>query len=328
PQLLQDAVLDKLETDGDKLVQSFSDLWSILVSASANSKAGEIICTLDALDESAMRPLSLEELSLVLAVNAGHESLTAIRDDVEPKDRFRKTLRDLCGLFVVVVDEKAYLLHQTAKEFLVGDRNSTVNINISKDTRWKHSILPEKSHYVLANTCSSYITVVAHQFNEYDFEEGYDKIAYLEYSSRYWIAHFRQTCVREESPLLTHAQRICDPNSDSTFLLEKRWNSIPRIQAMAGTPLSWAAGNDRKEVVELLLATGKVGIDSKDSTSRIPLFWAAKNGDEAVVELLLATGKVDIDARDSDGQTPLSWAARNGHEAVVKLLQEFHQLAL
>ncbi|RAQ51836.1 hypothetical protein AFGD_006012 [Aspergillus flavus] len=51
PQLLQDAVLDKLETDGDKLVQSFSDLWSIIVSASANSKAGEIICILDALDE-------------------------------------------------------------------------------------------------------------------------------------------------------------------------------------------------------------------------------------------------------------------------------------
>lgn len=162
----------------------------------------------------AMRPLSLEELPLALAVNAGHESLTAIRDDLEPKDRFRKTLRDLCGFFVVVVDEKAYLLHQTAKEFLVGDKNSTVNINISKATRWKHSILPEKSHYVLANTCTSYITVVAHQFNECDFEEGYDKIAYLEYSSRYWIAHFRQTCVREESPLLTHAQRICDPNSD------------------------------------------------------------------------------------------------------------------
>lgn len=51
PQLLQDAVLDKLETDGDKLVQSFSDLWSIIVSASANSKAGEIICILDALIE-------------------------------------------------------------------------------------------------------------------------------------------------------------------------------------------------------------------------------------------------------------------------------------
>ncbi|KAE8422505.1 hypothetical protein BDV36DRAFT_291331 [Aspergillus pseudocaelatus] len=51
PQLLQDAVLNKLETDGQKLVQSFSELWNILVSVSGNSKAAEVICILDALDE-------------------------------------------------------------------------------------------------------------------------------------------------------------------------------------------------------------------------------------------------------------------------------------
>jgi hypothetical protein len=51
PQLLQDSILDKLDTDGDTLVQSFSELWNILMSVSANPKAGEIICVLDALDE-------------------------------------------------------------------------------------------------------------------------------------------------------------------------------------------------------------------------------------------------------------------------------------
>jgi ankyrin repeat protein len=41
-----------------------------------------------------------------------------------------------------------------------------------------------------------------------------------------------------------------------------------------------------------------------------------------MVKLLLATGKVDIDPKDSEhGRTPLSWAAEGGHEAVVKLLQ-------
>jgi ankyrin repeat protein len=43
---------------------------------------------------------------------------------------------------------------------------------------------------------------------------------------------------------------------------------------------------------------------------------------EAVVKLLLATGKVDVDTKDSVyGRTPLSRAAENGHEAVVKLLR-------
>jgi ankyrin repeat protein len=55
---------------------------------------------------------------------------------------------------------------------------------------------------------------------------------------------------------------------------------------------------------------------------RTPLSWAAEEGHAAVVKLLLATGKVDVDSKDNyDGLTPLSRAARNGHEAVAKLLR-------
>jgi hypothetical protein len=89
------------------------------------------------------------------------------------------------------------------------------------------------------------------------------------------------------------------------------------------TPLSWAAATGHETVVKLLLDTGKVDIDSKDSDGWTPLRWAAYNGHEAVVMVLLDTGKVDIDSKDSSRyrRTPLSWAAENGHEAVVKLLQ-------
>ena len=41
-----------------------------------------------------------------------------------------------------------------------------------------------------------------------------------------------------------------------------------------------------------------------------------------VVKLLLETGKLDVDSKDSRGWTPLLWAAENGHEAVMKLLLE------
>jgi ankyrin repeat protein len=76
-------------------------------------------------------------------------------------------------------------------------------------------------------------------------------------------------------------------------------------------------------VVKLLLETGKVDADSKDSGfNRTPLSWAAENGHAAVVKLLLETGKVDVDSKDSSGRTPLSWAAKNGHAAVVELFEE------
>jgi ankyrin repeat protein len=59
-------------------------------------------------------------------------------------------------------------------------------------------------------------------------------------------------------------------------------------------------------VVKLLLDTGKVDVDSKDSDGRTPVSWAAEHGHEAVVKLLLDTGKVDVDSKDENGQTPLS----------------------
>ena len=47
---------------------------------------------------------------------------------------------------------------------------------------------------------------------------------------------------------------------------------------------------------------------------------AAEGGYEAIVQLLLDTGQVDVDSKDKYGQTPLSCAVGNGHEAVAKQL--------
>jgi ankyrin repeat protein len=65
--------------------------------------------------------------------------------------------------------------------------------------------------------------------------------------------------------------------------------------------------------VNLLLATGKANVDSKDNTGRTPLSWAAENGYEAVIKLLLATGKASVDSKNNSGRTPISWAAKNLH---------------
>ena len=76
-------------------------------------------------------------------------------------------------------------------------------------------------------------------------------------------------------------------------------------------------------IVKLLLETGKVDLDSKDSWhGRTLLSWATENGHETVVKLLLETGKVDLDSKDTKyGRTPLWWAVKNGHKTVMKLLK-------
>jgi ankyrin repeat protein len=86
------------------------------------------------------------------------------------------------------------------------------------------------------------------------------------------------------------------------------------------TPLSWAAEKGHQVVVKLLLATGKVDVESKDSEySLTPLFRAAQNRHEAVVQLLLENGAA-VDARDQAGWIPLLLAVRDRYEVIVCLL--------
>ena len=70
---------------------------------------------------SAVRPLTLQEMNIALAIEEGCTSYEDL--DLEPEDLFRITVRNLCGLFVSVIDSKIYLIHQTAKKFLVVEKN-------------------------------------------------------------------------------------------------------------------------------------------------------------------------------------------------------------
>ncbi|KAL8364833.1 hypothetical protein RB595_003893 [Gaeumannomyces hyphopodioides] len=106
---------------------------------------------------------------------------------------------------------------------------------------------------------------------------------------------------------------------DSPFFKDEGAAMEAKYTEHGQTPLSWAAENGHEAVVELLLATGEIGVNAGDNGRRTALWWAAENGHEAVIKLL-AAGKANVNTKNNDGQTPLSWAARNGHEAVVKLL--------
>ncbi|KAL5362033.1 hypothetical protein BJX96DRAFT_185764 [Aspergillus floccosus] len=86
------------------------------------------------------------------------------------------------------------------------------------------------------------------------------------------------------------------------------------------TPVSWAAANGHKGVVEYLVEKG-AGLETKTKHGRTPLLWASDKGHEAVVKYLVEKG-ADLESADDYGRTPLSWAARTGRKALVKYLVE------
>ena len=77
------------------------------------------------------------------------------------------------------------------------------------------------------------------------------------------------------------------------------------------TPLHFAAGRDRKEIVELLIAKG-VNVNEKDNRGGTPLHSTASGGRKEIAKLLIAKG-ADVNAKDEDGETPLDWAIRNSN---------------
>jgi ankyrin repeat protein len=280
----------------------------------------------------AVRPLTLAEMNIALSIKDGDKSLPEV--DLDPEESFPTIVRELCGLFVSIRDSKIYLIHQTAKEFLVLEKAAPVRPTGGIDPRWKwgHSLELGESNLVLAKICVLYLQfsvfeshpLVAEKWgylgtvDRYTHEHGF-----LDYAAKHWADNFREANIKEDKAVLKSVLDICDTRSKrfmTWFLVY--WTTVELRCPQNFTDLMVGSYFGHEEVVKLSLKKG-VDVDSKDATfDRTPLLWAAGNGHKAVVKLLLQKG-ARVDVKDTpSGQTPLLRAAGNGQEVVVKLLLE------
>jgi ankyrin repeat domain-containing protein 50 len=95
----------------------------------------------------ARRPLTLNELNIAWAIRPQHKSKNEVEHSLEPN--IARTVRGLCGLFVRIIDGKIYLVHQTAKEFLIPKAN---NVATDGMLPW-HCLDPLQSSHVIAERC-------------------------------------------------------------------------------------------------------------------------------------------------------------------------------
>jgi ankyrin repeat protein/L-ascorbate metabolism protein UlaG (beta-lactamase superfamily) len=86
------------------------------------------------------------------------------------------------------------------------------------------------------------------------------------------------------------------------------------------TPLHFAAGARRPDIVDLLLAQGADPL-AKNNDGQTPLLYAAYGGSREIVAAFIALG-ADFKYQDVRGMTPLHFAAREGRTEVVSLLLE------
>ncbi|KAK4060869.1 uncharacterized protein Triagg1_10561 [Trichoderma aggressivum f. europaeum] len=278
----------------------------------------------------AARPLTVKEMNFALVSSQSRQPAPDI--DLVPDDRFRENLRNTCGLCIIIVDSKIYLLHQTVKEFLV-KRNTTETFKSeSDDYEWKYSIQPQEAHIILAKICIWHLLAGSQLWHESMSWQWRD--TFLDYSAKYWVSHFREMDSESQSMLTKSILTICDADSfccKTWFAVH--WSTMQTVCPQGFTTLIMTSYFGLDFAVQSLLDMD-VDLNAQDKTyQRSALCWAVRNGFRMVAEMLISGSRkklgvfklrlrkgAKIDLQDESGRASLTYAIWNGDVALVKLL--------
>ncbi|KKP05399.1 hypothetical protein THAR02_02504 [Trichoderma harzianum] len=309
--------------------KTIDEAYERILSRSSNTRQARIILHIIV---AAARPLTVKEMNFALASSETRQPYPDM--ELLPDDRFRENLRNICGLCIVIVDSKVYLLHQTVKEFLI-KRNMTQTFQSEPDKyEWKYSIQPQESHFTLAKICIWHLLAGSQILYESRSHAWRD--TFLDYSAKYWVSHFREMDNEAQSMLTKPILTICDGDSFCCKTwFDVHWSTMQTnsIWPPRFTTLIIASYFGLNFAVESLLDMD-VDLNVQDQTyQRSALCWAVRNGFRMVAELLISGPRkklgnfklpfrkgAKIDLQDSYGRTPLTYAIWNGDVALVKLL--------
>ncbi|KAK6540808.1 hypothetical protein TWF694_008197 [Orbilia ellipsospora] len=320
-----------------RLPKTLDEAYNKILSKSDNPDTKKLLHIVVA----AARPLTLSEMSLALALEDNHQSYKSL--DLPPEKRARKYVRDLCGLFVTIVESRIYLLHQTAKEFLVRNEQSLPD-RVHQDIPWKHSLQLRDSHRILANICIRQLLleeIVSWPAPEDMATLGYVKnFVFLDYSAKYWTVHFRESGLDLDGQAVPQVLGLCHPDSKIFWIWFRiYWTSTNADFPRNFTPLMVASYFGLAAVVKHLLGSNDSIVDlnaEDDMYRRTALSWAAGNGYDTVVKQLLSPGlkhfgwrniwtwfrggSAQVDSMDRYGRTALVYAIWKRNVPVIRLL--------
>ncbi len=304
----------------------------------------------------ATRPLTMEELCLVLAIDFIAE-VTPKYEEIWRSDDPEDNLVTVCSTFLSFVDVDgsriAQFCHYSVKEFLTSERISKFETKVAR-----YRLLEEPAHITVAQMC---LAVLLHLDENID-REAVEGIPMIHYAAENWVHHVRFGNVATEiKPAL---ELFFDPNNPhlagwvwlhdiDNFWGESKVTSNPRrlntapiyyaaqsgfhditehlittyprelntLGTRYGTPLIAALENNHLEIAWMLL-NRRADTSIGEGFYGPPLIVSSKKGYVEVVRLLLERGE-DVNVWNSYIGTPLHVASGVGHLDIVRLLLEF-----
>jgi hypothetical protein len=278
------------------------------------------------------RPLSLTELNMALSIRPSDRS----RVDVQPRwqPNMSRRIKGVCGPFVRIIYGRVYLVHQTAKEFLL----CPSNFERSSPFSWGHRLKLSEVHLELAQICIRYLAFddfKATQFPQVSHDEtdlcSMDLHPHshelLDYASNHWGAHLRLADTAAGPDLLQNALRLVDPRTKNFHTwFQLYWISIARIWRFPDdlTSLMIASHLGLRKLVHII-TKDEVNINTQDEEGWTAMHWAVWEGRGVIwdgseaVKQLLSSGALPT-VIDKQGMAPLHWAVADGQENIVRLL--------
>ncbi|KAK5956219.1 hypothetical protein OHC33_002794 [Knufia fluminis] len=280
----------------------------------------------------ARRPLKIGEMAWALAAVQAQEVQTEPLVAVDAR-HLERQIRNWCGLFVFIQHSTLFLIHQTAKEFLLSH-----SLNFSPvPGMWRASLTSTQVETEMMKLCITYLFVTQHAIKAHETDQRAEErmdgqaqeevphdanyqVNFFEYCAEYWAAHLQDETIAKDHLILSRILALYDPESD---MFRSWFNHFWKVSMASETPhmssQHIAAFNGHKSVMEYLYQRRHFALDARDSTGRTALHWAAERGNLDVSEWLLHK-RAEVNAVGGPWRHALQAACHSGHEKVVQIL--------
>ena len=273
----------------------------------------------------AIRPLRVEELAEVFAVDFDNEGIPKLKPDWRWGDQEQALLTSCSSLIVIVKSGGVRIVqfsHFSVKEFLTSSRLGTSSGHTSR-----YHIVLEPAHTILAQACMSVLLrLEGHAW-------GVSHSSPLaRYAAEHWVAHAQNEnvspCVRKameylfdlDKPYFAAWLQLYD--IDTSARAGSKHRTFTSRSKYDATPLYYAALCGFQDLVEHLTVNNPEQVNATGGYFVIPLVAALAAGHFQTAKFLHDNG-AHPNIRGKAGTTPLLTAAYNGDFEMVRVLLEY-----